>query len=214
LIESHAGILAHAARAGWLDTLEVGRASFARSSERRLGPVKVAVYRVNLPNVPLEHEQEVRGYVQDMWDREAELFGFLETTSDLYLPQLGAGLNFKVLAKGRVRTAELLDALFPVDSAASVHVEASLPSSGDRPKLSPQNRLLAARLSGEWWKQYGERWAAEQDLETLNALRDARTSRIEVLRDGKQLSEVDRQEIGQIERELRTIGAVIEEKRR
>jgi hypothetical protein len=175
--------------------------------------VKVAVYRVNLPNVPLEHEQEVRGYVQGVWDQEAELFGFLETTSDLYLPQLGAGLNFKVLAKGRVRTTELLDALFPVDSGASVHVEASLPPSGDRPKLSPQNRLLAARLSGEWWKQFGERWAAEQDLATLDELRTVRDSRLEALRDGKKLSEVDRQEVRQIEGELRTIDAVIAEKR-
>jgi hypothetical protein len=175
--------------------------------------VKVAVYRVNLPNVPLEHEQEVRGYVQDLWDRNAELFGFLETKSDLYLPQLGAGLNFKVLAKGPARTAELLDALFPVDPAASVDVEASLPPSGDRPKLSPQNRLLAARLSGEWWKQYGQGWAAEQDLATLDALRNARTSRIEALSDGRRLSEVDRQEIDQIERELRAIDTVIEQKR-
>jgi hypothetical protein len=175
--------------------------------------VKVAVYRVNLPNVPLEHEQEVRGYVQDVWDQEAELFGFLETTSDLFLPQLGAGLNFKVLAKGPERTAELLDALFPVDRAASVHVEASLPRSGDRPKLSRQNRLLAARLSGEWWKQYGEGWAAQQDLATLDALRNARISRIEALRDGKRLSDVDRQEVDQIERELRTIDTVIAEKR-
>jgi hypothetical protein len=175
--------------------------------------VKVAVYRVNLPNVPLEHEQEVRGYIQDVWNRDAELFGFLETTSDLYLPQLGAGLNFKILAKGPARTTELLDALFPVDAAASVHVEASLPPAGDRPKLSPQNRLLAARLSGEWWKQYGERWAGEQDLAALDELRSARTARIEVLRDGKQLSEVDRQEIDQIERELRTLDAVIEAKR-
>jgi hypothetical protein len=175
--------------------------------------VKVAVYRVNLPNVPLEHEQEVRGYVQDLWDREAELFGFLETTSDLYLPQLGAGLNFKVLAKGPVRTTELLDSLFPVDAAASVHVEATLPPAGDRPKLSSQNRLLAARLSGAWWKQYGASWAAEQDLAALDALRNVRTSRIETLRDGKQLSEIDRQEIDQIERELRTLDSVIEEKR-
>jgi hypothetical protein len=175
--------------------------------------VKVAVYRVNLPNVPLEHEQEVRGYVQDLWDRDAELFGFLETKSDLYLPQLGAGLNFKVLAKGPVRTTELLDALFPVDPAASVDVEARLPPSGDRPKLSPQNRLLAARLSGEWWRQYGRDWAAEQDLAKLDALRNARTSRIEALRDGNRLSEVDRQEIDQIERELRTIDTVIERKR-
>jgi hypothetical protein len=175
--------------------------------------VKVAVYRVNLPHVPLEHEDEVRGYVQDVWDRDAELFGFIETKSDLYLPLLGAGLNFKVLAKGAPRTTELLDALYPVDAAASVHVEASLPPSGDRPKLSPGNRLLAARLTGEWWKQYGESWAGAQNLATLELLRNARASRIEALRDGKQLSEVDRQEIAQIERELRTIDAVIELKR-
>ena len=175
--------------------------------------MEVAVYWVNLPNVPLEHEDEVRGYIQDVWNKDAELFGFLETTSDLYLPQLGTGLNFNVLAKGPVRTTELLDALYPVDGAAAVRVAATLPPSGDRPKLSPENRLLAARLTGEWWGRYGKDWAAEQDLTALDRLRDVRTSRIDALRDGRQVSEVDRQEIEQIERELRTIDAVIERKR-
>jgi hypothetical protein len=175
--------------------------------------VKVAVYRVNMPNVPLEHEEEVRGYIQQAWDKDAELFGFLETTSDLYLPQLGAGLNFSVLAKGPVRATELLDALYPVDREATVRTEATLPPSGDQPKLSSENRLMAARLTGEWWKQYGEQWTAELDLASLDRLRDARISRIEALRAGELLSEVDRQEVDQIERELRTIDATIERRR-